>query len=231
MSSSSYRRHRFPAAVIQQAVWLYFRFPLSLRDVEDMLSQRGIDVSYETVRRWSFKFGLAYARKLRRSHPRADTRWHLDEVFVSINGKNVYLWRAVDCEGEVLDVLVQSRRNKRAALKLMRKLLKSQGFSPDAVMTDKLPSYGAALSELGMRARHITGGRINNRAENSHLPVRQRERRMQRFKSAGSAQRFLSTHAAIYNTFNVQRHLISRRTMRQFRAAAMDRWDAMTAAA
>ncbi len=231
MSSSSYRRHRFPAAVIQQAVWLYFRFPLSFRDVEDMLSQRGIDVSYETVRRWSFKFGLAYARKLRRSHPRADTRWHLDEVFVSINGKNVYLWRAVDCEGEVLDVLVQSRRNKRAALKLMRKLLKSQGFSPDAVMTDKLLSYGAALSELGMRARHITGGRINNRAENSHLPIRQRERRMQRFKSAGSAQRFLSTHAAIYNTFNVQRHLISRRTMRQFRAAAMDRWDAMTAAA
>ena len=231
MSSSSYRRHRFPAAVIQQAVWLYFRFPLSLRDVEDMLSQRGIDVSYETVRRWSSKFGLAYARKLRRSHPRADTRWHLDEVFVSINGKNIYLWRAVDCEGEVLDVLVQSRRNKRAALKLMRKLLKSQGFSPDAVMTDKLPSYGAALSELGMRARHITGGRINNRAENSHLPIRQRERRMQRFKSAGSAQRFLSTHAAIYNTFNVQRHLISRRTMRQSRAAAMDRWDAMTAAA
>ncbi len=231
MSSSSYRRHRFPAAVIQQAVWLYFRFPLSLRDVEDMLSQRGIDASYETVRRWSFKFGLAYARKLRRSHPRADARWHLDEVFVSIIGKNVYLWRTVDCEGEVLDVLVQSRRNKRAALKLMRKLLKSQGFSPDAVMTDKLPSYGAALSELGMRARHITGGRINNRAENSHLPIRQRERRMQRFKSAGAAQRFLSTHAAIYNTFNVQRHLISRRTMRQFRAAAMERWDAMTAAA
>ncbi len=175
MSSSSYRRHRFPAGVIQQAVWLYFRFPLSLRDVEDMLSQRGIDVSYETVRRWSFKFGLAYARKLRRSHPRADTRWHLDEVFVSINGKNIYLWRAVDCEGEVLDVLVQSRRNKRAALKLMRKLLKSQGFSPDAVMTDELPSYGAALSELGMRARHITGGWINNRAENSHLPIRQRD--------------------------------------------------------
>ena len=119
---------------------------------------RGIDVSYEAVGRWSFKFGLAYARKLRRSHPRADTRWHLDEVFASINGKNVYLWHAVDCEGEVLDVLVQSRRNKRAALKLMRKLLKSQGFSPDAVMTDELPSYGAALSELGMRARHIISG-------------------------------------------------------------------------
>jgi transposase-like protein len=174
---------------------------------------------------------LAYARKPRRSHPRADTRWHLDEVFVSINGKNVCLWRAVDCEGEVLDVLVQSRRNKRAALKLMRKLLESQGFSPDAVVTDKLPSYGAVLSELGMRARHITGGRINNRAENSHLPVRQRERRMQRFKSAGSAQRFLSTHAAIYNAFNVQRHLISRTTLRQFRTEAMNRWNAVTAAA
>ena len=231
MSRSSYRRHRFPAAVIQQAVWLYFRFPVSLRDVEDMLSQRGIDVSYETVRRWSFKFGLAYARKLRRSHPRADTRWHLDEVFVSINGKNIYLWRAVDCEGEVLDVLVQSRRNKKAALKLMRKLLKAQGFAPTIVVTDKLPSYRAALETLGMKRIHITGGRSNNRAENSHLPIRQRERRMQRFKSAGSAQRFLSTHAAIYNTFNVQRHLISRRTLRQFRAAAMERWQEVTAAA
>jgi transposase-like protein len=231
MCNLSYHRHRFPAEVIQYAVWLYFRFPLSFRDVEDLLAQRGIDVSYETVRRWSVKFGLACARRLRRSHPPADTRWHLDEVFVSINGRIMYLWRAVDCEGEVLDLLIQSRRNKRAALKLMRKLLKAQGFAPTAVVTDKLPSYGAALSDLGMKSKHITGGRSNNRAENSHLPVRLRERRMQRFKSAGSAQRFLSTHAAIYNTFNVQRHLISRQTLRQFRGETLRTWQVVTAAA
>jgi transposase-like protein len=231
MSNLSYRRHRFPVEIIQHAVWLYFRFPLSFRDVEDMLAERGIDISYETVRRWSVKFGLAYASRLRRSHPPADMRWHLDEMFVSINGKAMYLWRAVDCEGEVLDVLVQSRRNKKAALKLLRKLLKTQGFVPIKVVTDKLPSYRAALESLGMKRNHVTGGRSNNRAENSHLPIRQRERRMQRFKSAGSAQRFLSTHAAIYNTFNVQRHLISRRTLRQFRFAAMERWQDVTAAA
>ena len=229
MRHLSYHRHRFPAEVIQYAVWLYFRFPLSFRDVEDLLAQRGIDVSYETVRRWSVKFGLAYARKLRRSHhPQTHAGISMRS---SINGRNMYLWRAVDCEGEVLDLLIQSRRNKTAALKLMRKLLKTQGFAPTAVVTDKLPSYGAALSDLGMQGKHITGGRSNNRAENSHLPVRQRERRMQRFKSAGSAQRFLSTHAAIYNTFNVQRHLICRKTLRQFRGEAMRTWRAVTAAA
>jgi transposase-like protein len=152
-------------------------------------------------------------------------------MFVSINGRQMYLWRAVDCEGEVLDILVQSRRDKRAALKLMRKLMKKQGFVPDAFVTDKLPSYGAALDDLGLSKRHETGGRKNNRAENSHLPVRQRERRMQRFKSAGSAQRFLSTHAAVYNTFYTQRHLISRSTLRQFRNEAMSVWKIATAAA
>ena len=181
--------------------------------------------------RWSVKFGLAYARKLRRSHPPADTRWHLDEVFVSINGRSICLWRAVDCDGEVLDVLVQSRRNKKAAMKLMRKLLMTQGFVPAAIVTDNQPSYGAALNDLGMKGKHITGGRSNNRAENSHLPIRQRERRMQKFKSAASAQRFLSTHAAVYNTFNVQRHLISRKILRQFRGEAMRTWQAAAAAA
>ena len=231
MQKISYARYRFPPVIIQHAVWLYFRFPLSFRDVEDLLAERGIDVSYETVRRWALKFGQAYARKLRQTRPRPDGRWHLDEMFVSINGKRMYLWRAVDSEGEVLDILVQSRRNKKAALKLMRKLLKKQGFIPDAFVTDKLPSYGAALNDLGLSKRHDFGGRKNNRAENSHLPVRQRERRMQRFKSAGSAQRFLSTHATVYNTFNVQRHLISRKTLRQFRSEAMSVWQTVTAAA
>ncbi len=231
MCKISYARHRFPHEIIQHAVWLYFRFPLSYRDVEDLLSERGIDVSYETVRRWALKFGQAYAAKLRKSRSRSDTRWHLDEMFVTINGKRVYLWRAVDCEGEVLDILVQSRRNKKAALKLIRKLLKKQGFVPDSFVTDKLPSYGAALKDLGLSRRHDFGGRKNTRAENSHLPVRQRERRMQRFKSPASAQRFLSTHAAVYNTFNVQRHLISRRTLRQFRSTAMSEWQIATCAA
>ena len=152
-------------------------------------------------------------------------------MFVTISGKRSYLWRAVDGEGELLDILVQSHRNKTAALKLMRKLLKKQGFVPDAIITDKLPSYGAALRDLGLSKLHDFGGRKNNRVENSHLPVRQRERRMRRFKSAGSAQRFLSTHVAIYNNFNVQRHLISREILRQFRNEAISTWDLVTAAA
>jgi putative transposase len=203
MSNISYRRHRFPPEIIQHAVWLYFRFPLSYRNVEDLLAERGIDLSYETVRRWALKFGTLYARKLRLQRPQPSGRWHLDEVFVSIGGRRMYLWRAVDDEGEVLDVLVQARRDKRAALKLMRKLLKKHGVAPEHWITDKLPSYGAALRRLGASRRHVTGERLNNRAENSHLPVRQRERRMHRFKSARSAQRFLSTHAAFYNTFNI----------------------------
>ncbi len=189
-----------------------------------MLAERRIDVSYETVRRWVLKFGSIYARKLNKSRPRASGQWHLDEVFVSINGKRSYLWRAVDDEGEVLEVLVQSHRNKRAALKLMRKLLKKQGFVPDVIVTDKLPSYGAALREMNLSKHHDFGGRKNNRAENAHLPVRQRERKMQRFKSPGSAQRFLSVHASIYNIFYVQRHLISRKTLCQFRDEAMSVW-------
>ena len=148
MDKLSYHRHRYPSIVIQQAIWLYFRFALSYRDVEDMLAERGIDVSYETVRRWALKFGAIIARKLRRGRSRPDVRWHLDEVFVSINGRQLYVWRAVDSEGEVLDILVQPRRDRKAALKLMRKLLKKQGVTPATIVTDKLGSYRSALREL-----------------------------------------------------------------------------------
>src|ERR671933_3040712 len=224
MHPISYRRHRFPADIIGHAVWLYLRFTLSYRDVEELLAERGLNVSYETVRRWVLKFGLAYARNLRRQRLRPSDQWHLDEMVVSVRGRRMYLWRAVDSQGEVLDILVQARRDKAAALRLMRKLLKKQGFAPRVLVTDKLPSYGCAKRELGLSAHHEQGLRKNNRAENSHQVVRRRERKMQRFKSAGSAQRFLSSHAAVHNTFDVQRHLISRSTLRIFRAEATAQW-------
>ncbi len=231
MPPISYARHRYPPIVIQHSVWLYLRFTLSYRDVEELLAERGLDVSYESIRRWVLKFGPAFARRLRRRRPRPSSRWHLDEMVVRIGGKRMYLWRAVDDEGEVLDVLVQPRRDKAAARKLMRKLLKKQGFAPTVVITDKLGSYSSAFRDIGLGARHEQGLRKNNRAENSHLPVRRRERKLQRFKSPGSAQRFLSAHAAVYNTFNLQRHLISRRTLRAFRAKATEQWNAAVAAA
>jgi putative transposase len=174
----SFARHQFPPAVIRHAVWLYVRFTLSYRDVEDLLAERGLDVSYETVRRWVLKFGPVFARELRNRRPRPTLRWHLDEMAVMIAGTQFWLWRAVDDEGEVLDLLVQRRRDKGAAMKLMRKLLKTQGFAPDVLVTDKLRSYGAAKSAMGLSARHEQGLRTNNRAENSHQPTRRRERKM-----------------------------------------------------
>lgn len=231
MSKISYAGYRFPPVIIQQAVWLYARFTLSFRDVEDLLAERGIMVSYETVRRWVRYFGPTIAADLRRRRPKPHSTWHLDEVFIRIDGRLVYLWRAVDAEGEVLDVVVQSKRDKRAALKLLRKLLKKMAFVPDKLVTDDLRSYGAAARELGLSRRHERGRWRNNRAENSHQPTRRRERKMQGFKSAESAQRFLSVHAATYNTFNVQRHLISAKTHRSFRASAMQTWREVTAAA
>ncbi|MCW2239092.1 IS6 family transposase [Azospirillum canadense] len=231
MSPISYARHQFPPAIIRHAIWLYLRFTLSYRDVEELLAERGVEVSYETVRRWVLKFGPAIARNLRRLRPKPSPRWHLDEMVIRVSGRLMYLWRAVGDEGEVLDVLVQRRRDKAAALKLMLKLLKKYGFSPTQVTTDKLRSYGAAFREIGLTARHEQGRRKNNRAEVSHQPVRRRERKMQRFKSPGSAQRFVSMHSATYNTFNLQRHLISRRTLRAFRAQARADWQAATAMA
>jgi putative transposase len=231
MRTISYARHRFPPDVIRYAVWLYLRFTVSYRDVEDLLAERGFDISNETIRRWVLKFGPVIARNLRRGRPVAHDRWHLDEMVVSIAGRGMYMWRAVDSEGEVLDVLVQPRRDKAAALKLLRKLLKRQGVAPTVIVTDKLRSYGAALSLVGFSGRHDQSLRANNRAENSHQPVRRRERKMQGFKSVGSAQRFVSVHAAVYNVFNVQRHLLSRATFHRFRAAAHHTWNEATATA
>src|SRR2546421_12750160 len=182
MAPLSYRRHRFPAEIIQHAIWLYLRFTLSYRDAEELLAERGLDVSYETVRRWVLKFGPLIACKLRQGRPRLSARWHLDEMVVRIAGQRMYLWRAVDQEGEVLDMLVQRRRDTQAALRLMRKLLKKQGFAPKLLVTDKLGSYGSALRQLGLSCPHDRGLRKNNRAENSHQIVRRRERKMQRFK-------------------------------------------------
>src|SRR5437764_2536523 len=231
MHPLSYRRHRFPPVVIQHAVWLYLRFSLSYRDVEELLAERGLDLSYESVRSWVLKFGPAIARGLRRCRPRPSDRWHLDEMVVRIAGKHVYLWRAVDHEGEVLEILVQRRRDRSAAIKLMRKLLRKQGFAPKKVTTDKLRSYGAAFQHLALCCHHEHGLRQNNRAVNSHQVVRRRERKMQRFKSARSAQRFLNIHSAVHNTFNHQRHLVSRSTLRIFRAEAAAQWqDAVTVA-
>ena len=228
----SFKRHRFAPDVIRYAVWLYFRFTLSIRDVEELLAQRGIEVSREAIRCWVIKFGPQIAANLRRRRSAPTGRWHLDEMVVKIGGRRMWLWRAVDDEGEVLDMLVQKRRNKKAALRLLRKLLRNQGIHPETVTTDKLASYRAALRDLGLIGRHRAGGmRANNRAENSHLAIRRRERKQQKFKSQGSAQRFLATHAAVCNTFNTQPHLIRRPTLRLFRAAAHDAWAAATQAA
>ena len=187
MTKINYSGYRFPPEIIQLAIWLYVRFTLSFRDVENLLAERGILVSYETVRRWVNHFGPKISADLRKRRPKPHTTWHLNEVYLKIDGRLVYLWRAVDAEGEVLDVLVQTRRNKRAALKLMRKLLKKYGFVPDKLVTDDLRSYGAAANDLGIAKRHERGRWRNNRAENSHQPTRQRERKMQGFKSVGSA--------------------------------------------
>src|SRR5215217_5118028 len=230
MQPISSMRHQFPAELLRHSIWLYLRFTLSFRDVEELLAERGIETSYETVRRWVLKFGPAFARNLHRLRPRPTGTWHLDEMVVSIQGRRIYLWRAVDSEGEVLDLLVQPKRDTAAALRLMRKLLKKQGYAPDQIVTDKLGSYGAARRELGLSARHEQGLRKNNRAENSHQPVRRRERKQQRFKSPRSAQRFLSMHAPVHNTFNLQRHLVSRRTLRTFRTEAAQAWQRATAA-
>jgi putative transposase len=197
----SYKRHRFPPQIIAHAVWLYFRFPLSLQLVEEMLLERGIVVSYETIRQWGRKFGPEYARRLRRKPPRPTDIWHLDEVVISIAGKKHWLWRAVDQDGYVLDEIVQSRRNTKAARRLLTRLMKKQGMAPKRIVTDKLLSYGAARRQVMPKVEHRSHKGLNNRAENSHVPLRKRERMMQGFRSAGGLQRFTSVFSAVRNLF------------------------------
>lgn len=231
MKAVSYKRHRFPADVIRHAVWLYFRFTFSLRDVEELLAARGIEVSYETIRCWTRKFGPQFARRLKKLRPAPSPRWHLDEMVCTVGGRRMYLWRAVDDEGEVLDLVMQRKRDTEAALVLLRRLLRNQPVDPESITTDGLASYSAALADLGLVSLHRPGRlRENNRAENSHLPIRRRERKQQGFKSQASAQRFLSSHAAVYNTFYTARHLTSRGTLRSFRSAAFEAWSQATCA-
>lgn len=224
-SFTRYHRHRFPAEIIAHAVWLYYRFPLSLRDVEDLLAERGIEVSFQTVSEWVLKFGLKFAFQLRRrSRGNFADKWHFDELVVSIKGRKYWLWRAVDAEGFILDALLQSRRNKKAALRLMRKLLKSQGATPRVMVTDKLRSYAAAQAELMPGVEHRSHKGLNNRAENSHLPLRRRERRLMRFKSARQCQRFVSVHGQVANLFHLHRKHLTAADHRQRRASAVNTW-------
>jgi len=221
---NTYKRHRFPPDIISYAVWLYFRFNLSHRDIEDLLAQRGITVSREATRLWCIKFGAIYTRRLKRRHGGYGDTFFIDEVFVRINGKQHYLWRAVDQDGEVVDVFLQAKRDGAAAKRFFKRLLRSHGGEPRKIVTDKLRSYGAAHRELIPEALHDTDRYANNRAEQSHEPTRVRERGMRKFKSVGQAQRFVTAHAAVYNLFNLGRHLVSAHHYRDLRVSAFSEW-------
>ena len=223
-----YKRHRFPPSIIQYTVWLYHRFNLSIRDVEDLLAERNFSVSYESIRLWVNKFGPEYRRRLRRRHPGFGYTYFLDEVFVKIGGKQHYLWRAVDQDGEVVDVYLQERRDASAAKRFFQRFLKAGGV-PREIVTDKLRSYGVAHRTLIPEARHNTEQYANNRAELSHQPTRARERGMRQFKSIQQAQRFLEIHATVYNLFNLHRHSLCRRSFKLFRIRSFPTWDAVTA--
>jgi putative transposase len=219
-----HHRHRFPAEIISHAVWLYHLFSLSLRDVELILAERGIVVSYETVRRWCKKFAASFADRLRRGRPRPGDKWHMDEVFIRIQGVQHYLWRAVDQDGVVLDILVQARRDGQAAKRFFKRLLTGLQYEPRVIVTDKLLSYGVAQRQLLPGVEHRQSRYLNNRAENSHRPTRRRERQMQRFKSSRQAQDFLSAHAFIYGHFRPRRHQLTAPDYREIRSQAFIIW-------
>ena len=223
-----YKNHRFPAEIISHGVWLYYRFCLSYRDVEELLFERGITVTYEAIRKWCRKFGQPYAHQLRRRRPRPGDTWHLDEVFLTIQGARHYLWRAVDQDGTVLDILVQRRRDKHAAEKFFRKLLMGLTYVPRVIITDKLKSYGAAKREILPGVEHRQHRYLNNRAEHSHQPTRQRKRHMRGFKSPGHAQRFLSAYGPIAQHFRPGRHRLSASHYRQEMQRRFDTWQELS---
>jgi putative transposase len=227
-SIPTYKKHRFPPEIISHGVWLYFRFCLSYRDVEELLFARGIIVTYEAIRKWCRKFGQAYANQLRHRRPQPGDKWPLDEVFLTIHGERHYLSRAVDQDGHVLDVLVQCRRDKPAAKRFFRKLLKGGQYVPWVIITDKLKSYGAAKRELLPSVDHRQHRYLNNRAENSHQPTRQRERRMQGFKSPGHAQRCLSAYGPIAQHFRPRRHRLSASAYRHEMRQRFHTWQDLT---
>jgi putative transposase len=225
-TANPYTRHRFPSDIIDHCVWFHFRFCLSYRDVEELILARGVIMTYEAIRKWCRKFGQAWANQLRRRRPRAGDTWHRDEVFLTINGERHYPWRGVDQDGTALDMLVQRRRDKEAAKTFFRKLLKGLSYVPRVIITDKLVSYGAAKRELLPSVEHRQHRHLNNRAENSHQPIRQRERTMQRFKSAGHAERFRSAYGPIAQHFRPRRHrppCIARRWVNDSRSGERSR--------
>jgi putative transposase len=231
--ASPFRYFNSSPEVIRLAVLMYVRFPLSLRNVEDLLCERGIDISHETVRHWWNRFGPLLAADIRRQRVTRmrgfrQWRWHLDEVYVKINGEMRYLWRAVDHEGEILESYVTRTRDKAAALRCMKKALKRHG-SPETITTDGLRSYRAAMTELGNAEKQEIGRWANNRVENSHLPFRRRERAMLRFRQMKSLQKFASVHANVHNHFNLERHLVDRQTYKTRRSAALDEWQSLMA--
>jgi putative transposase len=222
---NTYKRHRFPPDIISYAVWLYYRFNLSHRDVEDLLAERGITVSRESIRLWCIKFGALYARRLKRKHRGYGDTFYIDEVFVKINGKQHYLWRAVDQDGEVVDVYLQAKRDGVAAKRFFRRLLRSYGGAPRKIVTDKLRSYPVAHREVIPESIHDTSQYANNRVEQSHEATRVRERGMRRFKSMKQAQRFVTAHAAVSNLFNLGRQLVRAQHYRDLRVSAFDEWN------